>query len=592
MKSFGYPIEFLEELKQKSDIVAVASRYLTLDRKGKTYWARCPFHGEKTPSFAINEIDQYYHCFGCKASGNVFKLVQEMESVSFMEAVKILAEWAHMEVPDISGSSSEEIKRRKQEKDEMLACLKEAAHFYVNMLYKDEGQVARDYLKKRGINEAIWKKFGIGYSPSYQSIIAHLEHKGFSTELQKKVGIIKERDGRLYDALGERVIFPTINIYSEVIAFCGRTLKQKVDYGKYINTAETPIFFKGKNLFGINLIKKKKQEGPLDYIIIVEGQIDTISLFKAGFECAVSSMGTALTHDQAKLIKRFVDKVYICYDGDTAGKSATLRGLEILRDEGIEVRVMSLPDGLDPDDYINKYGAESYKRLIDKALPLVEFKLNFIKNKYNLNEIDGKARFTEDAIAVLRELKSDVEAEAYIEYIQKITGSSRDFLRNKLHRESVNNETKSEAKNMTIQLRNTKHEGPFREAEQCVIASLLRNKRYAKASEKIEQYLEPEYKEMFHYVLKNKPQASEFIDEFNDKYEEQVGAIVNFLFVNDENANKQLYDDCLWLCYRTYLGSKQGELAERMKNEPNERRNLMREYNEVLAKIKSRKVDL
>lgn len=591
LKNFGFPIEFIEELKQKNDIVAVASKYLTLDRKGKTYWARCPFHGEKTPSFAINEIDQFYHCFGCKASGDVIKFVQEMESLDFYETVKLLAEWAHLEVPNISGSSQEDIQKRKREKDEMIACMKEAAIYFHNNLKLPEAKEAREYLARRGMDENIQRKFGIGFSLDFNSVIRHLKSKGFSLELQKKVGIVKEKDGRNYDALGERIIFPILNIYSEVVAFSGRTLKQKVDYAKYINTAETPIFFKGKNLFAINVIKKRKQEKPIEYIIIVEGQVDAISLHKTGFDTTVASMGTALTHDQAKLIKRFCDKVYICYDGDTAGKAATLRGLDILKDEGIEVRIMSLPDGKDPDDFVKEFGKDAFERLFERALPLVEFKLSYIAGKYNLGEIDGRAKYTEEALEVLRALSSEVESEAYLEMIQKQTGFSREFLRKKLSKEKTEQNI-TEVEKMPIQLKETKHEGPFIEAQQCIVAATLRQKRFASASPKISDYLVGEYREMFGFVIEERPSAGEFIAEFSEKYDEVVGAIVNFLFVEDESLNKQLYEDCLWLVYRTYLTSKQGEITEKMKNEPSERRNLMREYNEIVQKIKDRKVEL
>lgn len=591
MKSFGFPVEFIEELKQKNDIVGVASKYLTLDRKGKRYWARCPFHGEKTPSFAINDVEQVYHCFGCKASGDVIKFVQEMESLDFYETVKILAEWANLEVPNISGSSHEEVQKRKREKDEMLACMKEAALYFHGNLKLPQAKEAREYLLRRGMDESIQRKFGIGFSIDFNSVIKYLNEKGFSVELQKKVGIIKEKDGRYYDALGERIIFPILNIYSEVVAFSGRTLKQHVDFAKYINTAETPIFFKGKNLFAINMVKKRKQQKPVDYIIVVEGQVDAISLYRSGFDTTVASMGTALTHDQAKLIKRFCDKVFICYDGDTAGKSATLRGLDILKNEGIEVRIMSLPEGKDPDDYIKEFGRDAFERLMGKALPLVEFRLSSIAEKYNLEEMDGKAKFAEEALEVLRGLSSEFEGQAYLEMIQKETGFSLEFLRKKLSTEKFEQNIK-EVEKMPIQLKETKHEGPFIEAQQCIIASTLRQKRYASTSPKILNYLVGEYREIFEFVIDRRPGAGEFISAFSEKYEEIVGSIVNFLFVEDENLNKQLYDDCLWLVYRTYLTSRQGEITEMMKEKPSERRNLMREYNDIVQKIKNRKVEL
>lgn len=587
MRSYGFPAAFLQELKQKNDIVSVISRYLTLDRKGKTYWARCPFHGEKTPSFAVNEADQYYHCFGCKASGDVITFVKEMESVEYVEAVRMLAEWAGITVPNQTAFADDELKRRKAEKDRLVACMKEANNFYRRQLLSKEALLARDYLQRRKIGKDIIERFEIGFSPNFNSIINHLKEKGFDIKTQLLAGVIKEKNGRQYDALGERLVFPTINIYGEVVAFTGRTLKQNVDFAKYLNTAETPLFSKGKNLYGINLLKKRKQSGPIDKIIIVEGQFDVISLHQAGFDTAVASMGTALTKEQAKLIKRFSSNVYVCYDGDFAGQAATLRGLDILRDEGIDVRVMSLPDKTDPDDYIKAHGTQAFEKLINQALPLIEFKLTDLLGKYNLEEIDGKAKYTEAALEVLKEIPSEIEREAYIEFVQKHSGASKDTLYKLLR----NQQLKQDGNTMPIYLRKTKHEGPFRDAQQCVIANILRNKPYTKKSEKLLNWLEQDYRDIYEFLLENNATANALIDRFADEEDELVGGIVNFDFLDDERINKQQFDDCLWLIYRTYLTNLQGEILEELKSNPQNRVELMKQIFEITQKIKTRKVE-
>ena len=432
--------KFIEELKAKNDIVGVISSYIPLERKGRTYWARCPFHGEKTPSFAVNEIDQFYHCFGCKAGGDVIKFVMEMESVDYMGAVSILAEKANMQVPsfkDKDNSLNEDIAERKKHKDRLISLMKSAAKHYNKNLFEGKNPEALNYLvNQRQVSREVAALFGLGASIDYTEIISYLKNEGFTEKeiLDSGVAKINSR-GEMYDAIGKRLVFPLIDIMGNVIGFCGRVLEKKVDFAKYINTAETLLFSKGKTLYGINLVKKRKQENPQDpikFIIIVEGQMDVVSLHKAGFNTAVASMGTALTENQAKLIKRFTDNVLICYDGDYAGQKATLRGLDILKDNGLNVKVVSLPDGMDPDDVINKQGKEAYLKLLKDALPLLDFKLELVKKQSDLSTKDGKSKYIEKALEVLREINSDVEREVYIDVVSDVSGTNVDFLKRQL----------------------------------------------------------------------------------------------------------------------------------------------------------------
>lgn len=339
-------LRFKEELKAKNDIVSIISRYVPLIQKGRYFWGRCPFHNEKTPSFAINPTDQVYHCFGCGVGGDVINFVKEIESVDFAGAINILAELAHMEVPSSDGSYDDsKIKQLKQEKDRLLALLKDTALHYVDNLKLPQAKPGLEYFEKRNISPELARRFGLGFSINFQDTINYLTSKGYTIKEMEKAGVVKTRDDRFYDAMGNRVVFPIMDVSSNVVAFCGRTLEAKPNFAKYLNTQDTVIFNKSKNLYAINIVKKAKIKGEkIDYLIVVEGQMDVVSLHKAGFPMAVASMGTSLTQEQAKLIKRFVDKVYICYDGDTAGKKATLRGLDILRSNGLEVFVMSMPE--------------------------------------------------------------------------------------------------------------------------------------------------------------------------------------------------------------------------------------------------------
>ena len=582
----GLSDDFLEELKQRNNIVNIISRYMPLERKGKNYWGRCPFHLEKTPSFSVNEVDQFYHCFGCKASGNIFKFVMDVESVTFMEAVKMIAEWSGMQLP-IDTDKNEDYQKQKKERETMVACMKECAKHYHENLQKSK--VAQDYLKNRGITPEMITKFGIGYSASYTDIIEYLESKGYKKDLLYRLGIIKEKDGRFYDAIGERIAFPIINIYGDVVAFSGRTLKKQVDYAKYINTGDTPIFSKSKNLFAINLVKKAKQAGTLKDIIIVEGQTDVIALHKAGYSGTVASLGTALTVDQARLIKRFTDNVIICYDGDFAGTKATMRGLDILKHENLNVRVASLPDGMDPDELIQKHGNEAFNRVIKNALPLIEYKLVTLKTKYNLKEFDGKAKYVDEAIEILSDI-GEVEAEVYLDLISDMTGVYKDFLRKKLKDKSL-----VLASNNTVSIKAVQREevqdDNITKAELCLLANVLENKNYVKDINKVLGFISSKY-DGIKNALKSNVSRGELIAMLENDEEEILGGVLNYNFSEDDTVNKQLYEDCLWLVYKNNLIIRQSELSAKLvEADADARREIMKQLMKISQQINNKTIE-
>lgn len=584
----GIPEEFIEELKQRNNIVSVVSRYMPLEKKGRNYWGRCPFHLEKTASFSVNEVDQFYHCFGCKAGGNLFKFVMEMESVSFIEAVKIIASWSGMEVP-VDDKDREQVIKQKKEREEMIACMKECAkHYHENLL---SSKVAMEYLKNRGIEKDMITKFGIGYANGYTEIIDHLESKGYKKDLLYRLGIIKEKEGRFYDSIGDRIAFPIINIYGEVVAFSGRTMKKQVDYAKYINTGDTPIFLKSKNLFGINLVKKAKQTGALKEIIIVEGQTDVIAMHRAGYSGTVASLGTALTVDQARIIKRLCDNVIICYDGDFAGAKATLRGLDILKHENLNVRVASIPNNMDPDELLRTQGNKAVDRVIEQSMPLVEYKLMVLKKKHNLKEFDGKAKYVEEALQVLQGL-DDVEAEVYIDLISDNTGVYKDFLRKKLKDMSLKLAENNTVASAVVQ-REVKKDSTMTQAELCVIANILRRTAGNYDTSKIVEMFSGDLYKVAS-IANTVEKADEFISRLDDeKYQEIVGEIVNYNFSENQEINTQMFEDCLWLMYKDNLLNRQATLSEKLLNcEPEEKESIMAELKTIIAKINNRQVDL
>ncbi len=419
--------EFIQTLKEKLNIVDVASGYFSLEKRGATYWACCPFHHEKTPSFAVNEADQYYHCFGCGASGDVIKLVQNLENIEFYDAVKLLAGRVGLEVPQ-TGFDAQKTIEYKRKRDTILAILKDCAHFYLDNLNSGKADEHIKYILDRKIPSNIVRKFGLGASLNFNDLPIYLMRKGYHEQDILDSGAVNSVDGRLIDSQGGRLIFPIINAMDEVIAFGGRVLK-KTDFAKYKNTRETVVFNKSKSLYNINLLKKLKRSQTIREVIMVEGYMDTISLYQAGFTNVVASMGTSLTQDQARLIKRYTDTVLISYDGDAAGQHANMRGLEILKNEGLNVKVVPLPDGLDPDDVIKQLGAAGYSKCLDEAMPLIDFKLSALGKQYNLQKSEEKRKFIAEAIKIIKTADSAAEQEDLLKSLRDKTGITYESLK-------------------------------------------------------------------------------------------------------------------------------------------------------------------
>ena len=406
--------DWLEELKNRINIVDVVEGYVSLNRKGGKYWACCPFHHEKTPSFSVDETGMYY-CFGCHKGGDVISFVQDIEHTDFMGAVSILAAKAGMTVPEFSKKEGGTgISKRKR--DRLYSLMREAASFYHKSLVGDAGKAARDYLENRGISRPTLTSFGLGFAPG-NALIDRLRDMGYSNDEMLDAGVAgTSKSGRLYDVLGGRLIVPIINNLKQVIAFGGRVL-EKGEQPKYRNTKETVIFDKSRELFGQHTIKKAMIEGAVDSVIMVEGYMDVISLYQAGVKNCMASMGTALTVQQARLLKRYADKVYISYDGDFAGQKATMRGLDILYGEGLSVKVVSVPGGKDPDEYVREFGKRGYMDLLSQAKPLFEYKLDKLAENYDLNVAEDRGAYAVEAVKVLYELKNPAQVEAYMDYV-------------------------------------------------------------------------------------------------------------------------------------------------------------------------------
>lgn len=420
-----YPEDFLEKIKSRTDIVELIGNYVQVQRKGRDYWACCPFHHEKTPSFQIRADQQYYRCFGCQKYGNIFSFIMEYDKVGFNEAVEILAKRAGLEIPELVFDP--EAKARKELIEKIYDINRETARFYYGNIFKEEGQPAREYFAKRGLDSKIVNVFGMGYSTDFHSLPEALLKKGYDKKTLLEAGVVSQgKSGELIDFFGGRIIIPIIGGNGKVLGFTGRVLVPKPDFAKYKNTSTTLVFNKRKNLFGINLFKKFRQ-GDTRAMILVEGHMDVISLYQAGIQNAVASMGTSLTIEQCREIKRYADVVYVSFDGDSAGQHATLRGLDMLKNEGLDVKVVCLTDNLDPDDYVRKYGKDGYMKLLDEALPLIDYKLKKVEEGYNLDSADEKIKYAKAAIDVLSELDT-VEKSVYAKAVAEKSGLKQDVI--------------------------------------------------------------------------------------------------------------------------------------------------------------------
>jgi len=418
--------EWLEKLKSRISITEIVSPYVSLEVKGSRKWACCPFHHEKTPSFCISEDRQTYHCFGCGEGGDAISFVQGIEHTDFMGALKIIADKYHITMPDFSGGDNGGA--LKKHKDKLFEMMRETASYFHANLISDSGKSAREYLAKRGISMQTATIFGMGYSIGRNQLVAYLNSKGYTKEQMQEAGLVDINSfGSAVDTMAGRLMVPIINNLKQVVAFGGRVLDDSLP--KYKNTRDTILFNKSKEIFGQHSVKRLKLETNVTELIMVEGYMDVISLYQSGIKNAIASMGTSLTQEQAKLVGRYVNKVIICYDGDGAGQKATMRGLDILYNQGLDVRVVSLPDNLDPDEYVRKYGKDSYLKLLINAKPLFEYKLLTIANNYDLTSPQEKGKYAVEAMKVIKVLQDPAMIDAYIDYVSKQTALSSDTLK-------------------------------------------------------------------------------------------------------------------------------------------------------------------
>ncbi len=604
--------DFKREIKQKNDIVSVASKYVPIERRGRYYWCKCPFHGEKTASLCINDYDGFFYCYGCHIGGDVIKFVMQIESQTYIEAMKILAGWANIEIPDSLenfGNGGVNIAAAKKRKDRLIALMKDTATHYHENLSKYTAKAANIYMQQRQLDGGVTKRFAIGYAEGYNDLVNFLKSKGYTSEEMLAAGVIKQKDGKDYDPLANRLIFPIIDIYGNVIAFGGRILESQPNFAKYLNTAETELFNKRNTLYAINYLKKQRLNGPIPYVIVVEGYMDVIALHKVGYTMTVASMGTSLTQSQAKMIKRFADKVYICYDGDSAGQNATIRGLDILKENGLDVMVVQLPDKFDPDDVIKNYGKEGYQKLLDEALPLIEFKLAFVKSKYDLQNVDGRVKYLNEAITVLASL-NNVERELYASIVSETASTNLDFIKRELDKKLSGKSVATDIERKLTAVKKVEIKDESAEldnvspvvvkAEKYILCSLIHRKPYAHFKTDVTYLFSGKRREIYKLIMSKieKNSVNNIEELYNDFAEDNQPVIVDIInysaeSAEDEQNEKKYYDDCVRIVYKNYLEIKQKELLDEYAGEVDniKRQSLAEQIKDIANKLKYKRVD-
>ena len=410
----AFPPSFIDELVARNPIEDVVGQYVNLKRSGANMFGLCPFHGEKTASFSVAPDKGIYYCFGCHKGGGVVNFVMEVEGLSYPDAVRKMAERAGMEVPE-----DEQYQSRYRQQERLWALMKEAGRFYHSQLYSPAGAGCLAYTQKRGLTKSILTTFGVGYAPdSWNALVDAMRKKGYTDQELIAADLVGQKNGRVYDRFRNRLMFPIIDVRGNVIGFGGRVLDDSKP--KYLNTSETLIFNKRKNLFGLNFAKKSK----LGYLILVEGNVDVITLHQYGFDNAIASLGTSLTDEHANLLSRYTDQVVLTYDSDEAGQKAAQRAIPMLEKVGIAVKVLQMKDAKDPDEFLHKFGADKFKLLLEDSSNRVEYQLKNIANKYNIKIDEERIQFIHESAELISTLGSAVQREIYGNRIAEAGGIS------------------------------------------------------------------------------------------------------------------------------------------------------------------------
>ena len=556
----AFPASFIDELIARNPIEDVVGQYVSLKRSGGNLFGLCPFHGEKTASFSVAPEKGIYYCFGCHKGGGAINFMMEIEGLSYPDAVRKLAGRAGMEVPE-----DEQYQSRYRQQERLWALMKEAGRFFHSQLYAPVGAEGLAYVQKRGLSKAILTQFGVGYAPnSWNALVDAMHKKGYTDQELRDADLVGEKNGRIYDRFRNRIMFPIIDVRGNVIGFGGRVLDDSTP--KYLNTSETIIFNKRKNLFGMNFAKKSKA----GYMILVEGNVDVITLHQYGFDSAVASLGTSLTEEHAALLGRYTEQVVLTYDGDEAGQRAAKRAIPMLEKVGIKVKVLQMRDAKDPDEFLHKFGPDKFRLLLEESSNRVEYQLNAIARKFNLAEDEQRIQFIHEAAELISTLGSAVQREVYSHRVADVGKISFDAMQmevNKAFKRRMARERKRQEKvnlapaqamqpkSRTIRYDNVKSAM----AEEGVIAQAMRDPALLDLSADLQpkDFSVPLLGRVYEQMVQRHKQGLEVgLGVLSDLEPEEMSHIAGITQRQQGPVNETAFRDCVRII-RTAAGAKQ-----------------------------------
>jgi len=559
-----YSEELIQSVIEANDIVDVASGYMTLKRVGNSFKGKCPFHNEKTASFTVSREKQLYHCFGCGAGGNVITFIMEMEKLPFMDALKFLAARANIILPEKQNQQADH--QAYEKKKRLYELHREAANYYYKILKTNKP--ARDYLMKRGISQETIREFGLGYaSEEWTRLTEFLSSKGFSMEELLDSGLVLASESkRHYDRFRSRIMFPIVNPRGQIVGFGGRLMVTDQNGPKYLNSPETSIFSKSYELYNLNHCKNYMETGRL---LIVEGYMDVISLYQKGIKNTVAALGTAFTPFHGKILERYANEVIIAFDGDSAGKSATEKAMNILKKTSLNVKILNLPTNEDPDSFVQKYGQQGFEESVAKALTIIEYELELLKSLNDLSQTDGRLRYGNEAIKILRQLETSVEIDYYSKMVAGETGINQEVIR----REVMRSKTRADNPAQVIKPSRSgvitqKIPKAYQKAQELAIRYCLKRPEIINTFP-IDYLTDPFYKDLLLTISETQQtgiriEVNQIMSHFDDS--EDVKRIVEFM-MNEDEVSRSDYHDALEIMNRFYNEAQLDRLSEQIKRE-------------------------
>lgn len=587
-----YNDDLKQEIRNANDIVDVISQYVILKRSGRNFMGLCPFHKEKSPSFSVSPDRQYYHCFGCGKGGDVYNFIMEIERLSFRESLEFLAERGHIQLPEVN---DEEFSKKQYMIDRMNKINLETAMFYHERLYMPLAKIAQDYVKTRKLDNHTLQAFKIGYSGEYNELYTFLKGKGFQDHEILATGLVNQNDrGEFIDRFRKRLMFPIISVSGKPVAFGGRRLEDNDKIAKYINSNENLVYSKKKHLFALNLAKQSEEKR----IILVEGYMDAISLYQRGIDNVVASLGTALTEEQGRLLRKYSQQVIFSYDSDGAGQNAIKRGIEVLEKQNCDARVLQMEGAKDPDEFIIKYGSGRFKLLVDNAISLVEFKIKMLKDGYNLDNAKDKIAFLKKITDVLSSVENKIEREIYIDKIAEQYGISKQAIYAEVNKALYKGKAETMLVKPTAKIENSKvgeMDSVIRKRENMVLYLLINypkeTKEMIQSNITADDLKIEENKVIFEKIMTFEEMDSEKItQQIANLEDEKIQEHISEIMVTDYEITsvEKCTQDVILIYNKERLQNRKLQIVKELENpnlEKGQIENLERELSDIIVKM-------